>query len=78
MINPKILKLFGFHKVNPKHTPSGMGKGAWYNPMLELFYSPRVHSDSQFAVNLLSQAAYRAIDNGKWTIDATAKKIIGG
>lgn len=78
MINPKILKLFGFRKVNPRHIPSGMNRSGWYNPILELYYNPRAHSDSQFAINLLAQAAYKAIDDGKWTIDATAKRIMGG
>lgn len=58
MINNSTLKAFGFRKLKklkkrgPRISMRNRPKGTWYSPKLQMHYTPRLHTDKQFAINL--------------------------
>jgi len=56
MIQSNVLIALGFRRAQKQR---GFSKETWYQPCLELFYDPKMHSDTVFARNLVM--AIRAI-----------------
>jgi len=62
-VAPEVLKAFGFRVIKKASRRSYNKNFTHYNPELDIFYGPKIHTQKQFAQNYTSGVAHRLIEN---------------
>ena len=77
MIPENVLEAFGFKKCRAGETYLGhFSEDSSYNPYLDIYYNPKIHSDKQFALNVANGMAFRFQSSIAFP-DNFAQRVVG-